>query len=157
MQKYYYDLSGSAGCIGIFARDTEVIPAGVTVYAMSSRDKNAEYQRYADEYDIHFIFEDHVPAINFYTVPQADIFAVDSSGGLFATIGATTDLDSDAPICYITNGVCSRIATNLRDLLQLLASGRSWKSATTSYNSITFYKSVDEARQALDFIDLPHF
>lgn len=51
---------------------------GTTLYPMSVKDKNTEYQRYADTYDLKFIFDDDIPQIDFYTVPRVDIFAKDS-------------------------------------------------------------------------------
>lgn len=150
-------MSKSTECIGFIAMDAEVIPAGVTVYAMDIRDKNSDYQKYADEYDIHFIFEDNVPPINFYTVPRVDIFATDGSGGLLGTVGATTDLDAAAPICHIAqNGACSLIADSLSALLQSLVPGGDWKAAITPCNGVTFYKSREEAQRTLDFLSLPH-
>lgn len=135
---------------------SRVIPAGTTVYAMAIQDKNAEYQKYADECDIHFIFEDNFPIIDFYTVPWVDVFATDSLGGLLGTVGNRTDLDAAAPICHIDKtGTCSLVADNLRNLLQLLVLGQKWKTIMTHYDSVVFYKSREDAQQALDFLSLP--
>ena len=54
MKKVYFDAAAEQDCIGIIDGDAEIVPSGTAVHAMSVRDKNAEYQRYADEYDIHF-------------------------------------------------------------------------------------------------------
>ena len=39
--------------------NTEVIPAGTPVYAMSIKHKNSEHLGFAEEYDIQFIFADN--------------------------------------------------------------------------------------------------
>ena len=62
-------------------RGGRLVSAGTTVYAMSTSYRNAEYERYARDYGIHFIFEGGLPAIDFYTVPWVDIFAEDGFGG----------------------------------------------------------------------------
>ena len=66
---------------------------GKTVYSMLVEDRDEEYQRYADEYDIHFIFDDKTVNIDFFTVPWIDIMAWDSEGGYIGTIGGTADID----------------------------------------------------------------
>lgn len=49
---------------------------------MDVTDKNQEYQRYAKDYDIQFIFDDNIPNIEFYTVPQVDVMAKEDLLGL---------------------------------------------------------------------------
>ncbi len=80
MKKVYWDMLENKECIAVFAADTEVVPAGATLYSMSVKEKNAEYQKYADAYDLRFIFDDDIPLIDFYPVPRVDIFAQDSLG-----------------------------------------------------------------------------
>ena len=98
MNKVYVDVTELDKCVCIAVKDKEVIKAGNTVYSMSS---NENYQQYADNYDIHFILDDDIPELSFYTVPQVDVFATDSEDGLIGTVGSMTDLESDSPICYI--------------------------------------------------------
>ena len=98
MRKVYLDRTQMKTCTGIFLKDAEVILTGTTVYAMPVKDKNEEYQRFAKEYDIHFIFEDDVPAVDFYTVPMVEIFALDSAGGYIGSVGQPADLEQDIPI-----------------------------------------------------------
>ena len=101
MKKVYLDTTQSNICIGVFANGAEVVLAGTTVNAMAVKYKNGEYQRFAEEYDIHFIFEDNIPKIDFYAIPMVEIFAVDSSGGYIGSLGQPTDLQENIPICYI--------------------------------------------------------
>ena len=77
MRKVYLDTTQADMCNSVYVNDAEVVLAGASVNAMSVKHKNSEYQKFAEEYDIHFIFADDVPKVDFYTVPMVDIFAVD--------------------------------------------------------------------------------
>jgi hypothetical protein len=50
-------------CLSIYVKDTEIILAGTSINSMSvkEREKNGEYKKFADKYDIHFIFDDNIP------------------------------------------------------------------------------------------------
>lgn len=115
MNKVYSDVSERKNCpaICIGTKDAEVITSGSTVYHMDSNDKNETYQQYADEHDIHFIFDDDIIKLSFYTVTQVDVFATDSEGGLIGIVDSMTDLQRDLPICYINkNKECFLIANS---------------------------------------------
>ena len=151
MRKVYLDTIQGELCISVFVNDAEVIFAGAAVNAMSVKHKNSEYQRFADEYDIHFIFEDEVPKIDFYTIPMVDIFATDSAGGFIGSIGKMTDLQGDVPICYIdANRACYRIAENGEEFLSKVSH---WKEELTPYADIEFWESLEAAREKYEFLD----
>ena len=149
MKKLYLDRTEVHD--GVFIKDAEIIPAGTTIYSMSVKDRNAEYEKYADEYDINFIFDDDIPLIDFYTIPQVDIVATDSQGGFFGTIGQTTDLKSNAPICYIDKDRnCYLIAENGKDFLKCAPM---WRNSLKEYNGVTFYNSKSDAAEVVEIID----
>lgn len=151
MKKLYLDQTEANECMSIFIKGAEIIPAGTTIYSMSVKDKNAEYDRYADEYDIHFIFDDDIPHIDFYTIPQVDIMATDSQGGFLGTIGQTTDFKSDAQICYIDNDRnCYLIAENGQDFLKCVPR---WRNCLKEYDGVMFYNSKSDAEKAVEFVD----
>ena len=117
MRKMYLDETETHECTSLFMRDVEIIHAGTTVYSMPVKEKNSEYEKFGNEYDIHFIFDDDIPHIDFYTIPQVDIMATDSLGGFIGTVGQISDLESDAPICYIDKERnCYLVAENAKDL-----------------------------------------
>lgn len=101
MKKVFLDMTQNDNCISVFQKDTEVLQAGTTIYSMPIKDKNDEYQKFADYYDIHFIFDDNTVSIDFYTIPRVDIMAIDSQGGYIGTVGGLSDVESNMPICYI--------------------------------------------------------
>lgn len=155
MKKIYWDVSEREGCIGVFVKDAEIVQAGVTLYSMSSKDKNAEYQYFADSFDLRFLFDDDIPKIDFYTVPRVDIFAKDSLGGLFGTVGQTTDIDDAAPICYINQAKeCFWVANGLKAFLQMLKSECEWRTGMLPYHDIVFYKSKTDAERSLEFLEI---
>lgn len=151
MKKVFLDQTEATMCVGVAVNDAEVILAGATIYAMPVKDKNSEYQRYADEYDIHFIFEDNIPVLGFYTIPQVDIFAVDSQGGYIGSLGQMVDLEGEAPICYIDrNHNCFLSANNGKEFLQ---SVKQWKTNLIPCTEVEFYASKEEAKNKYEFLE----
>ena len=152
MNRVYLDVTERENYPAIYIKDTEVITSGSTVYHMDLNDKNETYQQYADEYDIHFIFDDNIPKLSFYTVPQVDVFATDSEGGLIGTVGSMTDLQSDLPICYINkNKECFIIANRGKEFLETT---KNWKKNLKPYSEVIFYTSKLEAEKELRFINI---
>lgn len=132
--------------------DYEIISAGTTVHSMEVTLKK-DYQHYADYHDLHFIFDDAVPSVKFYTVPQVDIIARDSLGGFIGSIGQVFDIESDASICYINKDLeAFIIAENAKVFVQNI---ESWKKNLKPYNKISFYRFKKEAENELAFVSLP--
>ena len=151
MRKVYFDTTQENMCISVYVKDAEVVPAGTSVNAMSVKHKNSEYQRFAEEYDIHFVFEDNIPKIDFYTVPMVEIFAVDSVGGYIGSVGQSTDLQADIPICYIdVDKRCYLIAENGKEFLKNVYE---WKAHLIPCTDIKFFKSFKKAQEKYDFLD----
>lgn len=138
---------------GVFTDgEQEVILAGPTIYLIEAAFKE-DYQIYTELYDIYFIFDDALPAIEFYTIPRIDIFAMDNLGGFIGTIGQSSDIESDAPICYINKELeCFIIAESAKAFLENIDS---WRENLKFYDKIKFYRSKIEAENELEFIDLP--
>ena len=151
MRKVYLDTTQADMCISVYLHDAEVVLAGASVNAMSVKHKNSEYQKFAEKYDVHFIFADDVPKVDFYTVPMVDIFAVDSAGGYVGSVGQLTDLEADIPVCYIdAEKRCYLIATNGNDFLSKVGN---WKADLMPYNDIEFFDSLEMAKKKFEFLD----
>lgn len=151
MRKVYLDVTQADMCISVYVNDVEVVLSGTPVNTMSVKHKNSEYQRFAEEYDIHFVFEDNVPNIDFYTVPMVEIFAVDSLGGYIGSVGQSTDLQKNIPICYIdVNKRCYLVAENGSEFIK---KGSQWKAQIIPCTDIEFFKSFEEAQEKLEFLD----
>ena len=145
MERVYIDMSQVDGsCVGVFVSGKDVIPVGTTAYSMPVEDRDEEYQRYADEYDIHFIFDDRMVNIDFFTVPWIDIMAWDSEGGYIGTFGGTTYMESDLPICYIDKDRKTYLIA--ADLKEFLENCKNWKSELKLCEAIEIFTSKEEAR-----------
>lgn len=151
MKKVYLDMTQAKQCIGVYVKDTEVIPAGTTIASMSVKHKNTEYKLFADEYDIHFIFDDEVPRMDIYTIPMVEVFAVDSEGGYIGSLGQATDLQADIPICYIDKDRnCFLIADNGKEFLENV---QKWKAHKKPYAEIEIFASLEAAKKMYEFLD----
>lgn len=152
MKKLYLDRTELQDCVGVFVKDAQVINAGTTVNAMSEKHKNGEYQRFAEEYGIHFIFRDAIPQVAFYAVPQLDVFATDGAGGLLATLGEETSARSEAPVCFIgQDGKCYLAAESFKEFVQNAAG---WQTRLQPFEGLKCYPSKAEAEKELEFISL---
>jgi len=151
MKKVYLDTTKFNNCPGVLVKEADVVWAGASVNAMSINLKNNEYDRFAREYDIHFVFKDNIPLIDFYTVPMVEIFAVDSLGGYFVSVGGSTDFQKKIPICYIdVNKNSYLIAENGKSFLNKV---HEWKNNLIPYKEIEFFNSLKEAQEKYDFLD----
>lgn len=148
MKKVYLDRTAGE-VISVYIRDAEVIPAGTTIYSMSSRCRNAEYDRWQQEYGISFIFDDMQVEAPFYAVPQVDIFAVDNQGGYLGTVGQQSDMEGEALVCYIKDGKCYMIAESGPDFMEKAAD---WRSCLTDCAEVTLYDSREQAARMLEFV-----
>lgn len=158
MRQLYVDTASHREAIALFVNEpgTEIIPAGTAVCSMSPKDRNEEYRTYADQYDLHFIFDDAVPAVDFYAVPRVELFACDSGGGLFGTIIGSPDLEEETPVCYISpERKPYRAAGSLRELLEIVKGPGSWKSQLTADGLVTLYASREDAAEKLEFFTFP--
>ncbi|WP_337017980.1 hypothetical protein [Oceanobacillus massiliensis] len=152
MRKIYQDRTAFPGATGVDLEDSEIISAGTTINSMDVHGSNEEYQTYANDYDIQFIFDDDIPHVEFFTVPHVDIMAKDSKGGFIGIVYQQCDSESDAPICYINRDLeCFIISENEEDFLSNIGT---WQVNMKPYDKITVYRSKAEAETELEFIDL---
>lgn len=150
MKEIFFDAVKNTSAIGFVQKDVKVLQAGTTVYSMPVEEKNEEYQRFADEYDIHFIFDDVPVMVDFYAVPRIDIFATDRYGGYIGTVGGLTDSESSFPICYIDKERnVFQLASNFTDFLEKCPT---WKEALKPCNSVELFSSKADAMNAHEFV-----
>lgn len=150
MRKVYLDQCQLTGCVGVFMHDAEVIPAGTTIYAMPVKDKNSEYERYASEYDMHFIFDDALPKVDFYTVPQVEIIATDSRGGYLGSLGG--GFNRESKVCYIDRDRNCFLSS--RSGGELLKKPEEWQSTLSLCDCVELFRSAEEARAKYEFLDV---
>jgi len=156
--KMYFDRTALASNIGwVVSPGIELVPVGTSICYMSANDDNKVYQRYASEHDLRFIFEDNIPEIDFFAVPQLDVFARNSNGGFFATLGGETDIESmDAAICFISKErVCFTIAPNLKEFMQKIDSKCDWMFESPETEGVILYPSKETAKSEIEIVEMP--
>lgn len=155
MKKVYIDKSSVPGPTSIWIKDAEVIWADAAISSMSIKHKNEDYKKIALEHDVHFIFDDEIPVVDFYPVPLVDIFAMDSTGGYIGSIGEAAYFGSNAIICYISpQKECFFIAKNFLEFINHL---NGWKENMIPYNEVEFFSSKEEAEKKYEFLDMSEF
>lgn len=145
MKKIFLDMTQNNSCMSLLVADKEVLQAGTTIYSMSIQEKNNQYQKFADYYDIHFIFDDDIVSIDFYTIPRVDIMAIDSQGGYIGTVGGMTDMESDMQICYIDKD--KKIFLIADSLKEFIKKCKNWKEELKPYDEIEIFSSKEEANK----------
>lgn len=131
-------------------RDVNIILAGTSIYSMPVTDKNEQYDFMANTYDIHFIFDDNIPDISFFTVPHVEIVATDGEGGFFGTIGEWTDLTNKAPFCYIDKTHNCYIAANT--FKEFVEHADEWRLRLRKTSGLKIYENYEQAKNELEFV-----
>lgn len=151
----YYDEAAGIGIVGLDGNnELTMVPTGTTIRVMDLEETESkeQYEKLARDFDINFIFNDIVPKVDFYTVPQVDIFAADSFGGYWATIGGRTDIINETdPICFIDNERYTFfVSENLNRFIYPLDTIGERIKNKTPINNITFYESKKDAEEAIN-------
>lgn len=161
--KKYIDRSLQQGCIGVIGTDNEgnpieFIQAGTIISSIMPIKHKNEYLEIEEKHKIHFIFVDNIPQIDFYTVPLIDIFAIDYNGGYFGSVGNMIELeDLETPICYINkNKEIFKVANNFKEFIFDSETATERLNQMEPLLGITFYSSLKEAKEQLDFIEIKH-
>lgn len=144
----YLDLTNTEGCIGFIPENGEtVICTGVSFHSMPLSVKKKEgkaYAAFARDYGISFLFDDDIPAIDFYSVPRVDIAAVDRDGGFIASVGEPFSLHHRVPLIYISKERKAYLITS--DSTDFLPLAAHWKDHLQPYDGVALYASREDAR-----------
>lgn len=151
----YLDMTKAEGCFGVIPENGEtIIFTGVSVNSMPLSVKRKEGKAYDDfawKYGIHFIFDDCIPEIDFYTVPKIEVAATDNDGGFIASVGEPFSLRDPVPLIYISAERNAYLITE--DSSEFLSIAAEWKVRLTPYDGITLYKSKEDAKIDYPIID----
>lgn len=152
----YLDMTQVKGCFGVIPENGETIVfTGVSVNSMPlsvKREEGEAYDDFARKYGIHFIFDDCIPEIDFYTVPKIEVAATDNNGGFIASVGEPFSLRDSVTLIYISADQKAYLITEDSSVFLSIAS--EWKEKLTPYDGITLYKSKEDARKEYPIIDL---
>lgn len=152
----YLDMTQTEGCIGVISENGEtIVLTGVSVNSMSLSVKQKEgeaYDDFARKYGIHFIFDDCIPEIDFYSIPQIEIAATDNDGGFIASVGEPFSLRDPVPLIYISADRKAYLITE--DSSEFISIASKWRERLTPYDGISLYASKEDARKEYPIIDL---
>ena len=151
----YLDMTQVKGCFGVIPENGEVVVlTGVSVNSMPLSVKRKEgeaYDDFARKYGIHFIFDDCIPEIDFYTVPKIEVAATDGDGGFIARVGEPFSLRDSVPLIYISAERKAYLITE--DSSEFLSIASEWKKKLIPYDGIALYASKEDARKDYPIID----
>ncbi len=151
----YFDMTQTNGCFGIIPENGETIVfTGVSVYSMPlsvKRDEGESYDDFARKHGVHFIFDDCIPEIDFYTVPKIEVAATDNNGGLIASVGEPFSFHSPVPLIYISAD--RKVYLITEDSSEFLSITSEWSAKLTPYDGIALYKSKEDAKRDYPIID----
>lgn len=158
MEKIYFNNPCGDGPTAVFITSKEkcnkpvkLLEAGTRVYSMSESENNDEYEK-LKKCDIHFIFTNNISAPDFYSVPLSYIFATDSFGGFYVTVGEVPDFEESTPVCYISK---DKVVYYLADSIkEFLANPNEYRNRKYPTDILKLYKSLDEAKKENTFVDI---
>lgn len=153
MKRKYYDYKLFRHKNGpgiVYAPDAELAPAGTEIYAMPMKDKTDEYESVSKKTGIHFIFEDEIPMIPFYSVPYLCVFATDGGDGCFAC-RQIPDISMEEPVYYIPGK--KKIYRVAESLEELISNGHKWQDNLRQTKRIKIYDSRAAAEKNECFFD----
>lgn len=115
------------------------------------RKEGEAYDDFARKYGIHFIFDDCIPEIDFYTVPKIEVAATDGDGGFIASVGEPFSLRDSVPLIYISAERKAYLITE--DSHKFLSIASKWKEKLTPYDGVALYASKEDALKDYSIID----
>ena len=109
--------------ISIHGKEIEYVVAGKMIAVVSKNDRNDKiYKLLQENCDVISCTTSNMDDFPFYPVPSLTIFAHDSKGNRFGTIGGMCDLVSDDyPVGYINqHGMYGKISSSLKEFFELV-------------------------------------
>lgn len=130
-----FDREGENDAIGYIVtsesgEQLKVMAAGKEMMPVPEREQTHRIYRLLEENcDVIFCTTQNLEDFPFYPVPQFCIFAVDSKGNCFGTIGGCGNIAQDAfPVGYVdANGLYGKLAGNLKEFLELVTFYPYWQ------------------------------
>ncbi|MBU3188392.1 hypothetical protein K9O30_03330 [Clostridium bowmanii] len=135
-EKLLIDVEKTNNLSGYFIRsedgkEIKMIASGKMIIPVDGNEyKNKIYKLLEDNCDLIFCTTDKLRNFEFYPVPMLAIFAADSNGTYFGTIGGMGALgsDDDYPVGYINKeGKHGKIAGSFKEFLELLIFYPYWR------------------------------
>jgi len=138
------------GCKQVYHMvDGEIVPyqyAGVAVCRRGSEEARV-YQLFEEHCDLYFCKDQKPEEFPFYPVPVFAVFALDSKGNCFGTIGGIGDLEEDYyPVGMVDrHGQAWRLAANLREFLSMAIFYPDWRRCADQGETAPWQEELAEA------------
>lgn len=134
-KKLMIDIEDKNGVIGYIAapedgKKVKIVLAGKSIVPVPENERHLKiYKLLEENCDVIFCTTQTLKDFNFYPIPSFAIFAVDSQGNCFGTIGGSGDIvDDDYSVGYVNHeGMCCKIADSLKDFLGLVTFYPFWR------------------------------
>lgn len=159
-EKLLIDIEGKNQAAVYYSNeDVEVVLAGKNIIPLPENEQNLKiYKLLEDNCDVVFCTTQELEEFHFYPVPCFWIFAVDSEGNCFGTIGGMGNMtDDDYPVGFANpEGIYGKIADSLKDFFELINFYPDWRDVVRyeqmkkSYDIRTLsLKNVEDESQYL--------
>lgn len=134
----YFDLSELGGAVALLLNPgTQAVYTGTDIHREPAKYRDCEPAKRFAEHDVHFFFDDEPGPSGLYTVPQMEIGAYDSQGGLIAGSPVFT-LHYDDDLYYIDRErKCYHITGDLRE--------PGWRDSLVPAEGAEIFASFEEA------------
>ena len=113
-----------------YYNELEIVLAGKTIVPIPENERNLNiYKLLEKNYDLIFCTTQKLDNFQFYPVPSFWIFAVDSKGNCFGTIGGIGRIiDDEHPVGYVNqDGRYGKISNSLKGFLELVTFYPYWR------------------------------
>ena len=127
-------------------KEIQYVISGKMIISVSENDhKNKIYNLLEENCDLFFCTSEKMDDFLFYPVPMLAIFAVDSKGNRFGTIGYMGGFGSDNyPIGYINQeGVYGKISSSFKEFLELVTYFPYWRNIVEYEQTEVAYNLAD--------------
>ena len=126
------DIETKKGAFGFWVNDKKVdlVSGGKEIIHVSKNEQNLRiYKLLAEQCDLIFCTNQEPDDFPFYPIPSFWIFAVDSKGNCFGTIGGWGNIaDDEVPVGYVSyTGMYGKVANSLKDFLSLAVFYPGWR------------------------------
>ena len=145
--KLLIDIEGQNGVPGYYIEsELEVALSGKNIVPVPENERNLNiYKLMEKNCDVIFCTTQKLDDFQFYPVPSFWIFAVDSKGNCFGTIGGMGSIaDDEHPVGYVNqDGMYGKISNNLKDFLELITFYPYWRDIIKYEQMEVFYDIKD--------------
>ena len=146
----YFDRQGLDGT-GVIFNGKSVVFTGISIHTEPDQYRENDALTPFSKEAFHFFFDDDVPNLNFYAVPELCIIGYDSTGGYFATTAEDFSFQDNSPLFYVSAE--NRVYSIKGESSQLLTGQYHWRENLEPSDDVKIYPSKLMAEKEFDIHD----